>query len=106
MEKTVSMKLGDNFGKLMLDIAQEHIKNGYCEKAVQLYVDSFPGFTEEYVVKLLKNDMELIVAEDGKSVELTDIVNKENDYDWNTILENEAKQLSDLVYAIYELTQG
>lgn len=103
MEKFVSMKLGENFGKLMLDIAQEHIKNGYCEKAIQLYVDSFPGFTEEYVVKLLKKEMELIVAEDGKSVELTDIVNKENSYDWGAILEDETKYLSDLVYTIYKL---
>ena len=66
------MKLGDNLGEILLEIAQTAIQEGNPEKAVSTYTESLIGFTEDYVIKLLKNEYVLATSKDGVSVELTD----------------------------------
>lgn len=87
------MKLGQNIGEILLDIAQNAIQNGNPEKAISIYTDSLNGFTEEYVIKLLKNEYVLITSKDEVSVELTDwenerVANRNNITDWNYWLQN------------------
>lgn len=38
---TLNMKIGENLGNLLLEIAQEHICSGNPEKAINTYIDSF-----------------------------------------------------------------
>ena len=70
------MKLGQNIGEILLDIAQNAIQSGNPEKSISIYTDSLNGFTEEYVIKLLKNEYVLITSKDEVSVELTDWENE------------------------------
>ena len=82
------MKLGQNIGEILLEIAQTAIQKGNPGKAIKTYEDSLKGFTEEYIVKLLKNECVLIVADDKVYVELTDSeversINQKNICDWD-----------------------
>lgn len=82
------IKLGPNIGEILLDIAQNAIKDGNPEKSISTYTNSLNGFTEEYVIKILKNEYVLITSKDAVSVELTDceserIANRDNITDWN-----------------------
>ena len=86
-KEILHMKLGQNIGEILLEIAQTAIQEGNPGKAIKIYKDSLIGFTEEYIVKLLKNECVLIVADDKVSVELTDSeversINQKNICDW------------------------
>lgn len=99
------MKLGPNIGEILLDIAQNAIQNGNPEKAISTYTDSLNGFTEEYVIKLLKNEYVLITSKDEVSVELTDleserIANRDNITDWNFWLQNRLSTIMGTVKAL------
>lgn len=99
------MKLGQNIGEILLDIAQNAIQNGNPEKAISTYTDSLNGFTEEYVIKLLKNEYVLITSKDEVSVELTDwenerIANRDNITDWNLWLKNRLSTMMGTVKAL------
>lgn len=87
------MKLGQNIGEILLDIAQNAIQNGNPKKAISTYTDYLNGFTEEYVIKLLKNEYVLITSKDEVSVDLTNgenerIANRDNITDWNIWVKN------------------
>ena len=99
------MNLGQNIGEILLDIAQNAIQNGNPEKAISTYTDSLNGFTEEYVIKLLKNEYVLITSKDEVSVELTDweserIANRDNITDWNFWLQNRLSTIMGTVKAL------
>ena len=99
------MKLGPNIGEILLDIAQNAIQNGNPEKAISTYTDSLNGFTEEYVIKLLKNEYVLITSKDEVSVELTDwenerVANRDNIIDWNLWLKNRLSIIMSTVEAL------
>lgn len=84
----MNMRLGENIGELLLEIAQTNIKKGEPDKAIETYTKSFHGFTEEYALSVLKNQYVLIVTEDGSVVKLSDDkdkieLNAKNLIDWN-----------------------
>ena len=60
----LTMKIGSGLGEILLDIAQNHISRGDCEKAITTYTDSLHGFTEEYALMCLKNKAVLVVDEE------------------------------------------
>lgn len=66
----LNIRIGKNIGTILLEIAQTAIKDGNQQKAIDTYTKALNGFTEEYVVKVLKNDYVLVT--DGEAVSLTD----------------------------------
>ena len=66
----LNFRIGKNIGTILLEIAQTAIKDGNPQKAIDTYTKALNGFTEEYVVKVLKNDYVLVT--DGEVVSLTD----------------------------------
>lgn len=92
------MKIGDNIGKILLEIAQTAIQDGDPQKAIETYTRSLNGFTEEYVIKLLKNEYVLVTNADGASVNMTDwqnerIFNRENITDWDFWLKGKLDEM-------------
>ena len=85
------MKLGNNIGEILLEIAQTNISKGEPEKAFSLYKDCFQGFEDKHVRMLLKNEAVIEVINDGVEINLStdpDLIekNKENIFDWNLIV--------------------
>ena len=94
----VHMKLGQNIGAILLEIAQTAIQDGDPQKAIDTYTRSLNGFTEEYVIKLLKNEYVLVTDADGVSVKMTDWenerkFNRENITDWNFWLKGKLDEM-------------
>jgi hypothetical protein len=107
MKEIVHMSLGDNVGKILLDIAQENIKKGDIKKAFETYTRSLPGFTKEHVMMVLKNQMVLVTGKDRVSMNLVDYpeilsANKSNLYDWDLIIKNQFDDMHQTVCAIWD----
>ena len=99
------MRVGQNIGEIILDIAQNNIIKGKPEKAITTYTDSFHGFTKEYALMCLKNKAVLLAEEDGEGVRLTDWENeiKANaDFiiDWNKHIKTKIVYLKELIETI------
>lgn len=110
-------KLGEDFGDLLLDLAQEKIYRGNPEEGINVYLQAIPGFTEELVIKLLKNEGVLVVTEDGSSVTYSDDPlllekNRSNIYDWNDLIKTKENSLNNyrdirlnLIDSLHRLTK-
>ena len=90
--------IGENLGKILLEIAQTEIQKGNLDKVFSTYTDSLIDFPQQYVMSLLKNEMVLVTNENHSEVLLSDETvdienNKSNIFDWNFIMK---KKLSDL----------
>lgn len=95
----LNIRIGKNIGTILLEIAQTAIKDGNPQKAIDTYTKALNGFTEEYAVKVLKNDHVLVT--DGEVVSLTDseserISNKGNITDWNFWLERKLEYMTEI----------
>lgn len=95
----LNMRIGKNIGTILLEIAQTAIKDGNPQKAIDTYTKALNGFTEEYAVKVLKN--EYVLVTDGEVVSLTDseserISNKGNITDWNFWLERKLEYMTEI----------
>lgn len=104
----VSMKIGSGLADLMLGIAQDDILKGETEKAISIYVDGLQGFTKEYAIQVLKNEMVLKVDTHTQNMCLTDEdehiqANKKNIYDWEDLLEDKWASICELKTACTEL---
>ena len=53
--ESLHMRIGENLGEILLDIAQNNIETGNVEKAITTYTDSLQVFTNEYALMCLKN---------------------------------------------------
>lgn len=96
----LSFSLGDNIGEILLDIAQNKIKKGDFEGAIKTYTDSFEGFTYDYALKVLKNEVVIIVTDNGARISLSDDEDniKENTkliVDWDHIIKKTLKDLNE-----------
>lgn len=103
----VSMKIGSGLADLMLCIAQDNILKGETDKAISIYVDGLQGFTKEYAIQVLKNEMVLKVDTHTQNMCLTDEdeyiqINKKNIYDWQDILEDKWVTVCELKTACTE----
>ena len=88
MADVLHMKVGRNIGRIMLEIAQEHIINGEPEGAITTYTEGFGGMTKEYALMLLKGQSVLITMDDGSSVNMVNDEklleeNQKYIYNWN-----------------------
>ena len=103
MEKnTLSMRLGENLGEILLDIAQEHIIKGEPEKAIETYTKSLHGFTEEYALMLLKNKAVLKTDPNGIDMDFKgdDLEllseNTKNIYKWQSIMNEKLDYIANM----------
>lgn len=95
----LNIRIGKNIGTILLEIAQTAIKDGNPQKAIDTYTKALNGFTEEYAVKVLKNEYVLIT--DGEVVSLTDseserMSNNGNITDWNFWLERKLEYMTEI----------
>ena len=95
----LNIRIGKNIGTILLEIAQTAIKDGNPQKAIDTYTKALNGFTEEYAVKVLKN--EYVLVTDGEVVSLTDseserISNNGNITDWNFWLERKLEYMTEI----------
>ena len=95
----LNIRIGKNIGTILLEIAQTAIKDGSPQKAIDTYTKALNGFTEEYAVKVLKN--EYVLVTDGEVVSLTDseserISNNGNITDWNFWLERKLEYMTEI----------
>lgn len=101
------MKVGEQIGSVVLDIAQQNLLKGKPIRAIETYTKSFPGMTREHVISILKNEVVLIASEDGKSVELSNDkdtieTNKELIYNWQKLIDDQLQDLDDLRSVMYD----
>lgn len=99
------MKVGENIGSLLLEIAQTNIADGNIEKGISVYTEGLNGFTKEHVMMCLKNQAVLVTDEDGISVNLSDwepeiSANRKNIFDWNLIINNRIKEMNETLEGI------
>ena len=97
----LQMKLGNKIGAILLEIAQKAIQDGNPQKAIDTYTKAFYGFSEEYVIKLLRNEYVLVIDEDCVTANLTDLENdrnsnKDNITDWNFWIESRLDDMMEI----------
>lgn len=100
--ENLHMKLGQNLGKILLEISQTAIQKGDIEKAIRIYTDTISKFIKEDVIKVLKNEYVLVTSEDVGSVNLTDsetekAANKHDIIDWNIWIKNKINTIMSIV---------
>ena len=98
--------LGENFGEMILGIAQEHILNLRFDKAISLYTQSFPGMTEDYALQILRNEYVVIPKNDSIVLSDKENVRKANAkymYDWTYHVNQMLERLNDLHKPIIDL---
>ena len=98
--------LGENLGELLFQTAQEYILQGNIDKAFSLYKTSLHGFTDEYVMKVLKNEMVLVTDDSGEEMNLTNDLeaissNKKHVYNWSRLIKERCEQLMDDIKIAY-----
>ena len=101
MSQTLTFKIGDNIGEVLLGIAQEKIHKGQPEESVKVYETAFCGMTKDYAIQILKNQLVVEVGDDGTGINLTDnnisrLDNSINIIDWNNELVTWIKNLNDI----------
>jgi len=101
MNNTLHMRVGENIGDIMLDIAQTNIQKGNVEYGVNVYNDGF-GIPRDLSIKLLKNELVMIADEDGEGVALTDdpmaiTFNSRNIVDWKYIINHKIEYINSLL---------
>ncbi len=101
MNNTLHMRVGENIGDIMLDIAQTNIQKGNVEYGVNVYNEGF-GIPRDLSIKLLKNELVMIVDEDGEGVSLTDdpmtiTFNSPNIVDWKYIINHKIEYINSLL---------
>lgn len=104
-ESLLHFRLGENFGRILLEIAQDHIASGHPDKAFEVYMSGIPGFTEDHVLSILKGDSVLIPDKDEETLILTDsedevLNNRENIRDWNILMNSKISDLREILLGI------
>lgn len=100
--QTVHFTIGELLGQHLLDIAQTALANGDVKKAIDTYTLTFPGFKEEYVVMLLKNEAVIVTNDDHETVSLVDDPkaieeNKKWILNWDNILQERLNHIKTLI---------
>ena len=106
----LNMRIGQNIGAILLEIAQTAIKDGNPQKAIDTYTKALNGFTEEYVIKLLRNEYVLVTDEDCVTVNLTDLENyrnsnKDNITDWNFWIESRLDDMMEICKSLNDIEE-
>jgi hypothetical protein len=92
--KELGMKLGQNIGEILLDIAQTKIMEGNPEESIQVFTRSLMGISREQVLEILKGESSLKVADNQVEILFCPAVeSKTGIIDWEGIV---GWRLSDL----------
>lgn len=99
--------LGENFGNVILGIAQENIAKGNFAKGISTFTDSFPGMSEDFALKLLRNEYVILPQNDG-TIKCSDdaLIRKANIksiYKWDFIIKSRCAELNSDVECIIDL---
>lgn len=62
--------LGENIGEILLDIAQNKIAEGKGDEALKDFELNFEGFTRDYALQVLKN--QVVIKSKGTGITLSD----------------------------------
>ena len=106
-KETLHMKVGPLIGEHLLEIAQTNISKGNVEYGANVYKMAFEGFTDEYTIKVLKNELVVVTDEDGEGVKLTAWENEikanaHNIFDWESIIKKRIDNLKGFVKNIID----
>lgn len=90
--------LGENINEILLDIAQNKMKTGDFNGAIQVYTQSFEGFPEELAIGILQGEYAIKPIDGGRSINVTDnaeVVEESKTHlqDWNTVINSSIKQI-------------
>ena len=89
--------LGENINEVLLDIAQNKMKAGNFEDAIQVYTQSFEGFPVMLAVDILRGKCAIKPIDGGLNISVTDdpdVVEESRTHllDWNAIIRSSIKQ--------------
>ena len=106
-KEILHMRVGENIGKVLLDIVQSRILDGDIDYAMSVYPKAF-GMTDEHTMKILKNEMVVVANEDGTGVNLVHDEeslkeNAHNIFDWHAIIKNTIDILNSFVDSITKI---
>ena len=92
------MKVGENIGEILLEIAQTNISKGNIEYGSTVYMNALLGFTGDLTTKILKNQLVVITSDDGSEVYLSDDPellkeNSHNLFNWEQIINNRFNEI-------------
>ena len=109
MKRTVTSTLGNGLGNILANIAQTKLVEGNPEEALNVYYQSLPGITEEFIINLLKGDAVLYTSSDTE-LSYTDEEDKKQEMielglyyqDWNCWLSNRIDDFKNYRDAIFK----
>ena len=105
MRNNLHFTFGDDFGKLLMSIAQEKLMYSFePDKAVSIIKDSLIDCTEELVLDILIGKKVLIVNDDHVSVTVVNRTEKHSDYPQIDPLQWVDKKRAELIKDGWELT--
>lgn len=92
--------LGENINEILLDIAQNKMKKGDFEGALQVYTQSFEGFPKHLAIGILQGKYAIRIIDGGRSIDVTDdaeVVEESKTHlqDWSTVINPSIKQIKE-----------
>jgi len=89
--------LGENINEVLLDIAQNKMKAGDFDGALQVYTQSFEGFPETLAVGILQGKYAIRPIDGGRNIDVTDdadVLEESRTHleDWNVIIDSSIKR--------------
>ncbi len=92
--------LGENINEILLDIAQNKMKTGDFDGALQVYTQSFEGFPESLAVSILQGEYAIRPIDGGRNIDVTDdasVVEESRSHlqDWNSVIRSSIKQIKE-----------
>lgn len=90
--------LGENINEILLDIAQNKMKKGDFDGALQVYTQSFEGFPITLAADILKGKCAIKPTNGGQDITVTDdaeVVEESRTHlqDWNEVINSSIKQI-------------
>lgn len=88
--------LGENINEILLDIAQNKMKEGNFDEALQTYTQSFEGFLEDLAIGILQGKYAIRPIDGGRNIDVTDdtkMIEESRTHlqDWNTVISSSIK---------------
>lgn len=96
-QRSLQFTLGENINEILLDIAQNKMKAGNFDGALQVYTQSFEGFPESLAIGILQGKYAIRPIDGGRNIDVTDdakVVEESRVHlmDWNMIINDSIKR--------------
>ena len=94
----LQFRLGENINEILLDIAQNKLKEGDFAGAIGTYTQSFEGFPEELAIGILQGKLAIRPIDDGLNIDVTDdievvVESRTHLPDWTTVIKSKIGEL-------------